>query len=331
MSTIKSYNSNKDILDLCDSENRELIGRKFSDKKELENNYKKNIFEISKFITLEDLDILYGSLNEAIKKEQINLIDNLDIHNQLFSKEMENALKNSIFEYKIIQILIVDRESNEYIKEKNKCSNIVTKLLFHGTNLRVIPAILSSHFVNSRIGIKGVHFTDMLDYCSYYSRGAREGFNKIPKVGECISCVVSEIYYDHNKLERIYKFCRDKEVQKNGIICNYCDGKTIILSEKEVNQKQKECIFNEYIITNKEQILPLYGLKLKRVEYLVIWRDYNFNEKNPNNYESSKFNIIKQFHKKIKNLIALMIDSKVYYISQNDEALNLVDKKNIIK
>ncbi len=41
-------------------------------------------------------------------------------------------------------------------------------------------------------------------------------------------------------------------------------------------------IGNEICITNKNQILPLYGVTFRRIKYLVIWRDYNFNLENPN-------------------------------------------------
>ena len=41
---------------------------------------------------------------------------------------------------------------------------------------------------------------------------------------------------------------------------------------------------------------------MKRVEYLVIWRDYNFNKENPNNYGEELFNEIQEFHRKIKNI-----------------------------
>ena len=68
--------------------------------------------------------------------------------------------------------------------------------------------------------------------------------------------------------------------------------------------------------------MPLYEITLKRVEYLVIWRDYNFNEKNPNNFDFYKFNIIRKFHNEIKKLIATLYDLKVYYIDETEKALN---------
>ena len=51
---------------------------------------------------------------------------------------------------------------------------------------------------------------------------------------------------------------------------------------KDELENYKGFIGNEFLISDKSQILPLYAITLKRVEYLVIWRDINFNEKNPN-------------------------------------------------
>ena len=36
----------------------------------------------------------------------------------------------------------------------------------------------------------------------------------------------------------------------------------------------------EYVITEQDQMLPLYGLTLKRNEYFVIWRDPGFTFEN---------------------------------------------------
>ena len=37
---------------------------------------------------------------------------------------------------------------------------------------------------------------------------------------------------------------------------------------------------NEYVITELEQICPLYAIKIKRNEYFLLWRDSNFKGKN---------------------------------------------------
>jgi len=59
-------------------------------------------------------------------------------------------------------------------------------------------------------------------------------------------------------------------------------------------------IGNEFLIINKNQILPLYSIILKRIEYLVIWRDYNFDSFNSKKYSNKIFNKIEVFHNEIK-------------------------------
>ena len=46
--------------------------------------------------------------------------------------------------------------------------------------------------------------------------------------------------------------------------------------EIEKDIKEGRFIGTEYVITEMDQILPLYGLKFKRNEYFVIWRDNHF-------------------------------------------------------
>ena len=47
--------------------------------------------------------------------------------------------------------------------------------------------------------------------------------------------------------------------------------------DKYINNKiEGKFIGTEYVITEKEQILPLYCLTFKRNEYLILWKDPNF-------------------------------------------------------
>ena len=56
--------------------------------------------------------------------------------------------------------------------------------------------------------------------------------------------------------------------------------------KKEDLENYERFIQNIYLISDKEQMLPLYTINLRRIEYLIIWRDNNFNKSNPNNYEN---------------------------------------------
>ena len=73
-----------------------------------------NIIEISKNMKLEDLDISFKIDDKDIYLK--SLFDKLSDSNKIFDNEIENALKNSIFEYKIVHLIIVDKESNDYLK-----------------------------------------------------------------------------------------------------------------------------------------------------------------------------------------------------------------------
>ena len=83
--------------------------------------------------------------------------------------------------------------------------NKVTKILFNGTKLDNIINIFSSQFRNAIWHIigKGVYFKDILDYAYFFSN-ERKNVNHIPKVGETLSVIGSEIYYDNNKIEKVY-------------------------------------------------------------------------------------------------------------------------------
>ena len=277
----------------------------------------------------------YENANEQ-ESNQIPLIKNLDVFNKQFDIDTENALNKSTFEYKIIPIFSVDREINKYNEEKNRCPNKVQKLLFHGTKIEGSISILLTQFNDSsshKIGI-GIYFTDIPDYAWRYSKNSIENKNReinIPKVGDTFCLVVSEIYYDNNKLETVYNNNKINEVVPDfGIRCCFANYKGHTISKASLTNNNR-FIGNEFLITNKNQILPLYSIILKRIEYLVIWRDYNFDKFKPNKYSNKTFNKIQEFHNEIKRKITRELDSKIYYVKTTEEALKLVEIKKYNK
>ena len=80
-------------------------------------------------------------------------------------------------------------------------------------------------------------------------------------------------------------------------------------------------IGREFCVTSKEQIYPIYGLNIQRVDFCVIWRDSNFNN-------SSLWEVPL---KKNKRLIQEMTGYNLYTESDIKTALKLVWKKDIIK
>ena len=330
LGTVKPDYVDENIIDITDENNRNELVRKINSIKSNNEEDEINIYEIGK---IEELEIFFTRiLQEADQqdKNQIKLINNLIEFNELFDIEIEEALKKSYFEFKITHIFLVDKEKRYYISEKDLCENKVTKILFHGTKLYSAINILSNQFRDSKIHYigKGVYFTDLIDYAWNYSTTR---FGSIPRVGESFSFVASEVYYDNSKCEFVYNNDTFNDpVQKNGVRCcyGYFNGTKIPLGELETTKKP---IGQEYLITDKSQILPLYTITVKRLEYITIWRDYNFNPENPNKYSNEVFHEMQEFHRKIKKLISRELDSKIYYVKTTEEALDLIERKKYNK
>ena len=336
LGTIKPDFVNEDILDITNENNREEISKEIL-KMSKETVKDDNIMEAAKNIKIEDFFKYIRALSSKSVTQENNckeIIKNLEEHNKLFDEEIEKALNNSIFEYKIIHVFMVYKDDKQYLKEKIKCYNVITKILFHGTKVNNALSILSNKFNNARVHIFGIgtYFTDVLDYAWFYAgENYRGNFYIIPKVGDSFSIVASEIYYDSSKLEKVYNCqTRDVEVPKNGIRCAYANYDSCIMTE-EILKEYKGFVGNEFVITDKDQILPLYVVTMKRVEYLIIWRDYNFDPNNPNNYDEVLFNKIQEFHRKIKIFTNRELDSKLYGITNTEEALELLERKKYNK
>ena len=312
LGTVKPDFVDLDIMDISEKENQKKMSKKIAEIAKKNNKKDSDILEEAKYITSDDLQKYFTNLSLEAEEQENNLnelINRLDEFNKVFDEEIEIAFKNSIFEYKIIHIFLVDKEKDEYIKAKNKCpeNRRVVRILFHGTNVNAITSILSTNFNEAREHFfgKGVYFTDILDYAWYYGgENNRINFNRIPCVGDIFTCIASEIYYDNTKLEKVYNFDKEDEpVQKNGIRCGFANFGGMAL-DKSTLEGYTGFIGNEYILTYENQYLPLYGIVFKRVEFLVIWRDYNFNPENPNDYDIETFNKIQEFHRKIKKYLS---------------------------
>ena len=112
----------------------------------------------------------------------------------------------------------------------------------------------------------------------------------------------------------------------NGIKCAYVEYRSVIMTFDELIRYNR-FIGNEFCITDKNQILPLYGIPFRRIKFLVIWKDYNFNLNNPNHYNDNDFQTIQEFHREIKKIVSRELDSKIYYIQTTEEAIYLIKRK----
>ena len=292
-------------------------------------------------LILNDLEIILEN-NEKEIYEEMKIVQRTSKTNADFEKEFELALKNSIFEFRKTGLIIVNKDSQFKIFQSNKsaCPNLRTKFLYHGTKIEYSSEILPSNFKVGRdcwYGL-GIYFTDQIDYARYYWNGwttENSCINKIPKEDELFSLVVSEVYYDNSKFkeitdlskyikldhfpdeDEIFKKYKDKIVQKNGIHYVEVDGESTNVYDYS-NNKILKC--TEYVVTYQEQIHPLYGLTLQRVEYCIIWQDPNF--------AGGKYQHELLERKKYANQ---MTNFNIYYEVTSEDALKLIWRKKYNK
>ena len=327
-------------------------------KTNLSENSGRDILSYSNYVcsimTDEKIKTLLETVGSKSKEEIINYWKILSLYeefNQLFWIEVSNALKNSYFEYSLISLsMFEENNKKDFLKEKKNCKNLMAKYLFHGTLIDPISKILTKGFIYTRKAFYGlgVYFSDMLDYVAFYSGGKdyksrRSYFGCTLPINETFSCVSSEVYYDKTKKKNIYDFSLmvndldhfptyeeikrdypDKMVEKNGVHYARIEPEYGQVRNKEEiisDIKKGKFLGTEYVITEKEQILPLYGLTFKRNEYLIIWRDSHF--KGANEFD--------KFLEEQKLFIYEYAKMNAYFESSIEKALELIQRKKYNK
>ena len=271
--------------------------------------------------------------------------------NNIFEKDFIKAVEKSYFDFSLISLSLYQHNRTKiFLKALEGCSNIVIKCLFYGTHYRIIPEIITQDFKYTRRPIfgMGVYFTDQLDYTSYYSNWSnftdrKKSFNDINSVGETICCIASIVYYDRDKKKNIYnddlyvgelghfptyeeikdKY-EDKLVEKYGVHyvrVNASHGSVNGKRKIEEDKKKGKFMGTEYVITEMDQILPLYGLTLKRNEYIVIWRDPGFTFEN----------IHSEYLRYIKRFIFKQAKMNAFFDSRMERLLEIIKRKQYNK
>ena len=311
-------------------------------KEEIKNVLKKmegsNILNFSRFIEKSINDEHINLLMQCLNKEDLEKINdiqkrliNYNEYIKLFEKDFEEKKRNSIFEFSIISMVIMEREDFQiFEKERKNCPNRVDRILYHGTSIEPISCILTGYFRKSTERCyqhgKGVYFTDMLDYCWFYggAESNRCNKNKIPKINDTFTCIANAIYYDKNGYRKVidHKYTP----KKNEI--NFAYAKEDFSTIKDYPDKSK-FYGTEYVIWDLNQICPFIGAKLKRKEFCVIWRDNNFSSKPVYNNQFDQ--IFKDFLKERLTYIEQYAEFNIYPCETSEEALKLVERKKYNK
>ena len=284
-------------------------------------------------------------------KKQWSLLSKYQDFSKLFEEELFKAIERSYFDYSLIGLSLYEQKNRRiFIESMNTCPNLVVKYLFHGTQLDPIKEILTDGFLYTRKAFygMGIYFSDMLDYVAFYAGGKdfktrREYFGKVIPVNSVFSCVSAEIYYSQSKKKDIYDFnllvktldhfptyeeikrdYPDKMVEKDGIHFARVEPYQGRVRKREQiidDAKKGKFIGNEYVITEFQQILPLYGLTFRRNEFFVVWRDNHFKGNN----EYSKF------LKERKLFIYEYAKMNAYFEDSLEKALEIIKRKKYNK
>jgi hypothetical protein len=176
-----------------------------------------NILNFSRYVDNSIDSTQIKTMLQCLEKNDLeNIIDiqqklyNYNDCIKLFEKDFEQRKRESIFEFSIISLVIMEREDFQiFEKERKNCPNRVDKILYHGTGIEPISCILTGYFRKSiercyQHG-KGVYFSDTLDYSWYYGGEAnnRSNGNRIPGIDETFTLIANLIYYDKKGFRRV--------------------------------------------------------------------------------------------------------------------------------
>ena len=294
-------------------------------------------------ISSDIINLLINSLNNEQKNEINNYWKALSKYEEYndFEEQFNKDLKNSHFDFSLISLNILERDNPEDYKiNKNKCKHMKKKLVYHTSKIDIdsLKDGYKLKYPKESLYGMGIYSSDTIDYIASYCSNEKKG--DIISVNSFFSFIASEIYYDESKLKIIenmnystkaldhypsYNELKlhypEKMVEPNGIHYKKIEKNDIFKSFNNNCFKEKnKFLGNEYIITEKNQIFPLFNLTLKRNEYFVLHRDPNFKG---NNEFSTFLNNLKQYNK--------AFDMNFYYESSTEEALKFLLKRKYNK
>ena len=171
---------------------------------------------LNKKIKNQDVKDLIGLIDKNQRNDLIafwSILSKYQDFNQLFEKDFLKMIENSYIDYSLVSVQIYQhKRRSDFIQKLKECPSCEVRYLLHGTRIDPIAKILTDEFKYTRkcfYGM-GVYFTDMIDYASFYCGGdslsnRRDLWNKIIPVGESISCIASEVFYDNDKKHKIFE------------------------------------------------------------------------------------------------------------------------------
>ena len=296
-----------------------------------------DILQTSSTITSKEFESILEkcmkNISDIVVTQEINqkkfILNKYEEFNKKFESILKQSKKESIFEFGVAGLSLINRDIANYQNFKSKCKNLESKFLFHGTSTDRSCLIINSNFRKADTCFfgPGIYMTDLLDYAGFYAFNTGEdsrkfkNHHKIRKIGETFTVVASQIFYDKLKFENCYDKT-DDSVPQEGIRYVRVDASGQPLSKDKTKENGfEEFVGTEYIIPNENQILPLYSITLKRNEYYCLWKDYHFTHETE--YTDHAIHVI--------NVAKQLLGINIYEVGEFEDALDIIKRKKYNK
>ena len=292
-----------------------------------------DLLQAAATISDEEFDNILESIDNVsntVIKQEINqkkfILKNLEEFNNQIESILEQKKKESIFEFCVAGLSLIDRNKEDYQRYKDNCNNVITTILFHGTSTNASSLITTSNFRQSNTTFfgPGIYMTDMLDYAGFYAYESGHKFQnhqRIRNINETFSIVASQVFYDNSKLENCYNKTQNT-IQKDGIRFVHVNARGGPLSQENTKENgYNKFIGTEFVIPSENQILPLYSITLKRSEYYCLWKDYHFTHQT--SYTEHALHV--------KNIAKQLLGINIYGVGEFEEALDIIKRKKYNK
>ena len=222
LGNINPTNLKYNIPDYTKEDNRKKLVKFLRESKANE-----DILKAASTIKDEDFDRIIDStinnISNQIIMQEINqkkyVLNNLEKFNNQIESIFEEKKKESIFEFSITGISLIDRNKQDYENNKKNCNNVITKFLFHGTSTDISTLITITNFKKANVAYfgPGIYMTDMLDYAGFYSYESEDKFinhQRIRKVDESFSIVEVKFIIIIQNLRIVMKCVKIKKFKK---------------------------------------------------------------------------------------------------------------------
>ena len=108
------------------------------------------------------LDSSISNISNQVLRQEINqkkfVLNNLENFNNQIESILEEKKKESIFEFSVTGISLIDRNKDDYENNKKNCCNVITKFLFHGTSTDVSSLITTTNFRKANVAFLVLEF-----------------------------------------------------------------------------------------------------------------------------------------------------------------------------